>query len=67
VKAEQITMTADVLGMLHPEEFLKEYGNHLISRLFEGGKSIDEVTWTIIPTAAAAVATQAQGVCLPGP
>ncbi len=44
------------------EKILKDYGARLVSRLFDGGKSVDEVVWTIIPTAAAAVATQAQGV-----
>ncbi|KAI9829319.1 MAG: hypothetical protein M1819_006382 [Sarea resinae] len=42
-------------------ELLKDYGANLIKRLSDGGKSVDEVVWTIIPTAAAAVATQAQG------
>ncbi|KAJ9651806.1 hypothetical protein H2198_008931 [Neophaeococcomyces mojaviensis] len=41
-------------------KLLQDYGIKLIERLFEGGKSIDEVVWTIVPTAAAAVATQAQ-------
>lgn len=50
-----------LLGSAPAEKVLKEYGTHMIQRLFDGGKSVDEVTWTIIPTAAAAVATQAQG------
>ncbi|KAF7158141.1 hypothetical protein CNMCM5623_002807 [Aspergillus felis] len=37
------------------------YGSQLVKRLQRGGKSVDEVVWTIIPTAAAACATQAQG------
>ncbi|KAJ5670081.1 uncharacterized protein N7477_005444 [Penicillium maclennaniae] len=37
------------------------YGPQLVERLLRGGKSVDEVVWTIIPTAAAACATQAQG------
>ncbi|KKK18240.1 heme peroxidase family protein [Aspergillus ochraceoroseus] len=41
--------------------FLNDYGSQLVKRLLEGGKSVDEVVWTIIPTAAAACATQAQG------
>lgn len=40
---------------------LVNYGFHLIRRLAAGQTSVDEVTWTIISTAAAAVATQAQG------
>ncbi|EAS28473.3 fatty acid oxygenase [Coccidioides immitis RS] len=42
-------------------EILSEYGARLVERLSRGRKSVDEVTWTIIPTAAASVATQAQG------
>jgi hypothetical protein len=41
-------------------QLLADYGVNFLKRLFEGGKSVDEVVWTIIPTAAAAVATQAQ-------
>jgi hypothetical protein len=41
---------------------LIDYGPELDTRLCKGGNSADEVTWTIIPTAAAACATQAQGV-----
>jgi uncharacterized Ntn-hydrolase superfamily protein len=40
------------------------YGQELVNRLLREGKSVDEVVWTIIPTAAAACATQAQGVSL---
>lgn len=43
------------------ESSLITYGFRLIRRLAAGGKTPDEVTWTIMPTAAAAVATQAQG------
>lgn len=42
-------------------------GPQLVKRLLRGGKSVDEVVWTIIPTAAAACATQAQGVSSPYP
>jgi hypothetical protein len=41
-------------------KMLEDYGIRLLQRLFQGGKSVDEVVWTIIPTIAAAVATQAQ-------
>ena len=44
------------------EKMLSDYGVRLLQRLFDGGKSVDEVVWTIVPTAAAAVATQGQGV-----
>ncbi|MCJ1396496.1 hypothetical protein MMC18_009386 [Xylographa bjoerkii] len=52
----------EVTGLEPQERVLHDYGTHLVKRLFEGGKSVDEVVWTIIPTAAAAVATQAQGI-----
>lgn len=42
-------------------ESLTKYGWHLIKRLAARGNSTDSVTWTIVPTAAVAVATQAQG------
>ncbi|KAL4920142.1 heme peroxidase [Aspergillus aurantiobrunneus] len=40
---------------------LSGYGPMLVRRLREGGKSVEDAVWTIIPTAAAACATQAQG------
>ncbi|KAL4780368.1 heme peroxidase [Aspergillus varians] len=43
------------------KSLLSSYGPQLVKRLREGGKSVDEAVWTIIPTAAAACATQAQG------
>ena len=71
-KLVKVVVTAVQVGdTLHLDKFydtlspqsgqlLRDYGVHLIQRLFTGGKSVDEVVWTIIPTAAAAVATQAQ-------
>lgn len=53
----------EAFGLSSSEKVLRDYGTHLVERLSNGGKSVDEVVWTIIPTAAAAVATQAQGVC----
>lgn len=44
---------------------LGSYGEQLVERLLHAGQSVDETVWTIIPTAAAASATQAQGVCAP--
>ncbi|MCJ1351753.1 MAG: hypothetical protein MMC33_001737 [Icmadophila ericetorum] len=41
---------------------LTDYGARLVERLFKDGKSVDEVVNIIIPTAAAAVGTQAQGI-----
>ncbi|EEP79774.1 hypothetical protein UREG_04620 [Uncinocarpus reesii 1704] len=43
------------------KDVLNDYGARLVERLSGPGKTADEVTWTLIPTAAAAVATQAQG------
>lgn len=62
VKDDRFAMLKDALGLGSSETILTDYGTNLIKRLFEGGKSVDEVVWTIVPTAAAAVATQAQGV-----
>jgi hypothetical protein len=44
------------------KSLLPGFGPQLVKRLREGGKSVEEAVWTIIPTAAAACATQAQGV-----
>ncbi|EXJ92051.1 hypothetical protein A1O3_00601 [Capronia epimyces CBS 606.96] len=41
-------------------QLLADYGTHFLKRLLEGGKKVDDIVWAIIPTAAAAVATQAQ-------
>lgn len=54
-----------ITGLFDGDELqdeLQDYGKHLIERLSRGGKSVDNVVAAIIPTAAAAVATQAQGV-----
>ena len=42
--------------------FLDSYGNAFIRRLLKAGKSVDEITWIIMPTAAAATANQGQQV-----
>lgn len=65
VKNERFSGSKHMIGLGSSEAFLVDYGSRLVDRLFEGGKSIDEVVWTIIPTAAAAVGTQGQGVCAP--
>ncbi|MCJ1470995.1 hypothetical protein MMC07_009643 [Pseudocyphellaria aurata] len=62
VRTDGFAFVKEALGLSSSEQVLRDYGKHLIERLSEGGKSIDEVVWTIIPTAAAAVATQAQGL-----
>jgi hypothetical protein len=41
---------------------LSSYGPRLVERLLDGLGGVDETVWTIIPTAAVASATQAQGV-----
>ncbi|KAH8668546.1 heme peroxidase [Xylariales sp. PMI_506] len=41
---------------------LPDYGTKLIQRLFDTGKSLDEVVWTIVPTSTVAVPIQSQGV-----
>ena len=64
IRSDKLAFVTEALGLTHSsEKVLRDYGTHLIERLSAGGKSVDEVVWTIIPTAAAAVATQAQGVC----
>ncbi|KAL5361997.1 heme peroxidase [Aspergillus floccosus] len=50
-----------LLGSTSKDRLLTDYGAELIRRLSASGKSAEEVTWTIMPTAAAACATQAQG------
>jgi hypothetical protein len=61
-KTEHFSSFKHMMGITPTETILKDYGTRLVDRLFEGGKSIDEVVWTIIPTASAAAAAQAQGV-----
>jgi len=56
---EQLHLTS-LFSLGHAGELLEDYGVKLLERLFEGGKSVDEVAYTVIPTAAAAIATQAQ-------
>lgn len=62
----------DILSSLHrhingrvaekSEAALPDFGVKLIERLFESGLSLDEVIWTIVPTAAAAAPIQTQGI-----
>jgi len=44
----------------HP--FLSSYGNNFIRRLLDAGYSADQITWIIMPTAAAGCANQGQQV-----
>ena len=61
-KSHIATIARQFLGTDTEPEGLANYGAQLVRRLLDDGKSVDEVVWTIIPTAAAACATQAQGV-----
>jgi hypothetical protein len=44
------------------DPYLSSYGSRLVERVLDKMGSVDDTVWTIIPTAAAASATQAQGV-----
>jgi hypothetical protein len=61
VKSEHFAALKHVLGFGHSEPLLTDFGSSLVNRLLGSDNSVDEVIWTIIPTAAAACATQAQG------
>lgn len=53
----------NLLGMGKSQQYLVDYGNELVSRiLLNTSEDVEDTVWTIIPTAAAACATQAQGV-----
>jgi hypothetical protein len=54
----------NALGLGRNDALLGSYGSELVRRLLRAGKGVDEAVWTIIPTAAAACATQAQGVSM---
>jgi len=49
---------------IQKDGFLDDYGNYFIRRLLEAGKSIEEITWIIMPTAAAGTANQGQQVTI---
>ena len=51
-----------LLGLGDRERILSDYGTHMIQRLFEGGKSVEEVVSIVLATATAGVADQAQCV-----
>lgn len=61
-KALSFPSLRSVLRMDPGDRVLRGYGLELVERLLGRGKSVDEAVWSIIPTAAAASATQAQGV-----
>ncbi len=60
--------TRRVIGKLldavskNTEPYLASYGIRIIERLLDSGKSVDEIVWTVVLAAAAATATQVQGV-----
>lgn len=60
VRADSYLHVSDLFRLGHTGKLLGDFGTRLIRRMFEGGKSVQEVVWTIIPTVAASVATQAQ-------
>ncbi|EXK24073.1 hypothetical protein FOMG_19185 [Fusarium oxysporum f. sp. melonis 26406] len=61
IKAQRFPSLRHMLRIASSDGVLRSYGVELIDRLLESGKGVDEAVWTIIPTAAAACATQAQG------
>lgn len=52
----------ELFGWGSSGRLLADYGTHMIERLFEVGKSEEEIVAEILPTAAASVATQAQAM-----
>ncbi|RMZ89577.1 hypothetical protein DV736_g3200, partial [Chaetothyriales sp. CBS 134916] len=60
VKADSYLHLSDLFRMGRSGKVLGDYGTRLIRRLLDSGGSVDDVVWTIIPTCAAAIATQAQ-------
>ncbi|RMZ75993.1 hypothetical protein DV738_g5153, partial [Chaetothyriales sp. CBS 135597] len=60
VKADEYLHLSHLFHMGRSGRVLGEYGTRLIKRLLESGKSTDDIVWTIIPTCAAAIATQTQ-------
>ncbi|KAI9928451.1 hypothetical protein MW887_002496 [Aspergillus wentii] len=61
IKGQLFTRIRQILGHSRRGAALTDYGPELVRRLLDGGKTVDEVVWILIPTAAAACATQAQG------
>ncbi len=62
VKLQRFATIKYMLGLDYHQPLLADYGDCLVNRLSGFDKKVDDVVWTIIPTAAAACATQAQGV-----
>lgn len=55
-----------IMGFLNPisKASIPGFGKELVARFLEGGKPVEDVVWELIPTQAAAAATQAQAVSL---
>lgn len=62
-KSERFQGLKSLLGMGKSQQYLVSYGTQLMNRILNASEDVDDTVWTIIPTAAAACATQAQGVC----
>lgn len=65
VVADVKSRHSSVMQLVWPDgrqDGLSSYGTRLVERILQTDSSVDSVVWTIIPTAAAASSTQAQGV-----
>lgn len=55
-----------LMGRLHPSSSevpdMPGFGKDLVLRFLGGGKSVEDVVWELVPTQAAAAATQAAAV-----
>ncbi|KAK5077874.1 hypothetical protein LTR64_003725 [Lithohypha guttulata] len=60
VQIGNYTHLNSLFNLGHSGKIPQDYGTKLIERMMSGGKAIEETVAAIIPTAAAAVATQAQ-------
>lgn len=64
VVADVKSRHSSVMQLVWPDgrqDGLSSYGTRLVERILQSDSSVDSVVWTIIPTAAAASSTQAQG------
>ncbi|KAH6976751.1 heme peroxidase family protein [Ilyonectria destructans] len=61
IKSRHFPSLKQMFSMQSADTTLNSYGDQLVERLLDGGRGVDDTVWTIIPTAAAASATQAQG------
>ncbi|KAH7112773.1 heme peroxidase family protein [Dactylonectria estremocensis] len=61
IKSRHFPSLKQMFSMQSADTTLNSYGDQLVERLLDGGRGVGDTVWTIIPTAAAASATQAQG------